>query len=145
MPRRRRRRSGYEEGGGHFVMLPDYMTNSETWRRLSFKAVWVYIEMKKKFFGNNQNNLSLTYREVKWKLASASFSMAIQELVEYGFIKIVRPGGLFRSPTLYGLEKRWEHVSKNPETLAEIEEKLRKLKARRQRGRRGRRERRRRP
>jgi hypothetical protein len=136
MPRRRRQRIGYEKSRSPFVMLPNHMTNCEAWKRLSFKAAWVYIEMRKKFKGHNENNITLSYREMKWKLASASFWMAIQELVEYGFIKIVKHGGLYRNATIYGLDKRWERISKNPDALAEIEEKLNRMRRIRRWGRR---------
>jgi len=105
---RNKLRSSYE---GHFVKLPDYMTNSPAWRQLSAKAVWVYIEMCKKYRGNNINNLSLTYKEVEFKLSSATFSKAKKELEKYGFIKVVRPGGLFRRCTIYGLADAWKEIS----------------------------------
>ena len=97
---------------GPFVMLPEYMTRSKAWKSLSCRAVWVYIEMKKKYRGHNENNLSLTYNEVKYKMSSATFSKAIKELIKYGFIDIIRPGGLFKNCTIYGLSNRWVEISK---------------------------------
>lgn len=95
---------------GHFVALPDYMTNSKAWKDLSCKAVWVYIELKKKDFGYNEENLSLTYNEVKYKMASGTFRGAIKELVKGGFIEIIRPGGLYRRCTIYGLSYKWKLI-----------------------------------
>ena len=101
-----------KKGDGPFVKLPEYMTDSKAWKALSCKAVWVYIEMKKKFRGHNENNLSLTYKEVRYKMSSATFSKAIKELVKYGFIDIIRLGGLFKTCTIYGLSSRWVDVNK---------------------------------
>jgi len=56
------------------------MTDSKAWKKLSCNAVWVYVEMKKKYRGNNINNLSLTYKEVRYKMSSATYSKTIKEL-----------------------------------------------------------------
>lgn len=89
------------------------MTNSEAWRCLSPKAVWVYIEILKKYRGGDPNNLSLTYKEVGHRLSSATFSKALKELIKIGFIKVVRPGGLYRRCTIYGLSDGWKAPNKD--------------------------------
>jgi len=106
---RGKRKKNYQ---GHFVQLHDYMTDSKAWKALSPKAVWVYIEMKKKYRGNNENNISLTYKEVEYKMSAATYSKAIKELENYGFINRVRPGGLYKKCTIYGLSSRWQEKNK---------------------------------
>lgn len=97
---------------GHFVPLPDYMTNSKAWKKLTCRAVWVYIEIHKKYKGDNKDDLSLTYNEVKYKMSTATYSKCIKELVKYGFIDIIKHGGLFRNCSIYALSNRWIEINK---------------------------------
>lgn len=99
---------------GHFVLLPDSQTDSKAWKKLSTNAVWVYIEFMKKYKGKNSStvdNLSLTYKEVKYKMSSATFWRAKDELLDLGFLKIVRPGGLMHRCTIYGLSEKWKFIT----------------------------------
>jgi hypothetical protein len=85
------------------------MLNSLAWKTLSCAAVWVYLELMKKFKGNNKDDLSLTYSEIKWKLkSSATVSKAFKQLVACGFFKVIRPGGLYRGCTIYGISGEWK-------------------------------------
>lgn len=110
---------------GRFIPLVLNQINSKAWKELSTRAVWVYIELLKKFKGENKNDLSLTYREVKYKMSSATFCKTIKELVDKGFIKYVRKnfGGMNRICNLYGLSDNWKLKSDptpNPVQILDI-------------------------
>jgi len=58
----------------------------------------------------NAKELIFTYTEAndKWEITNRQFTPAIDQLIKYGFIDIVTPGGeLFKSATVYGLSERW--------------------------------------
>jgi hypothetical protein len=95
-----------------YVMLENSMTNSAAWTALSFTAVWVYIELKKRFsFEHKFSRLIMPYSEVSWKMASYTYSKAIKELVKYGFIKYVEHGGFPNRPNVFALSEGWEAKS----------------------------------
>ncbi len=101
------------ESSERYVKLENSMTDTAAWTSLSFKAVWVYIELKKKFtYEHGFSRLVLPYSEIKWKMSPSTFSKAIQELVHYGFIRFVEHGGLYRRPNVFALSERWKTKSK---------------------------------
>ncbi len=89
------------------------MTESAAWTSLSFGAVWVYIELRKSFNYNKGGNshLILPYSKVNWKMNSRTFKSKKQELIDKGFIKVVKYGGLMNNPTVYALSNSWERIS----------------------------------
>jgi hypothetical protein len=70
------------------------------------------LELMKKYRGNNRDDLSLTYSEIKWKIkSSATASKAFKQLVTCGFFRVIRPGGLYRRCTIYGISGEWKTFS----------------------------------
>lgn len=59
----------------------------------------------------NGRELILTYSQAQdYGISAGRFRRGVDELVERGFIDIVRTGfGLHKVPTLYGLSERWRH------------------------------------
>jgi len=102
-----------DENNEPYVMLENSMTKSAAWTSLSFKAVWVYIELKKRFtYEHEFSRLVLSYSGVRWKMSPSTFSKAIQELVHYGFIRYVEHGGLYRRPNVFALSEAWKAKSR---------------------------------
>jgi len=93
---------------------------SEAWERLSREGVFVLMRFYRKFDGYNRYDLSLTYKEIKDKMACSLFSKAIWENIGYGFLDVRRFGRLERNCSLYGLSNRWRNLSKVPEKLDKI-------------------------
>lgn len=95
-----------------YVMLENPMTESAAWTALSCTAVWVYIELRKRFsYEHSFSRLILPYSAVSWKMCSNTFSKAIKELIHYGFVRLVEKGGFPRRPNVYSLSKEWENKS----------------------------------
>lgn len=97
-----------------YVKLDNSMTESAAWTSLSFGAVWVYIELRKSFEYNKGGNshLVLPYSEVSWKMNARTFKSKKQELLDKGFIRVVKHGGLMNNPTVYALSSNWEKISR---------------------------------
>jgi len=91
-----------------FVMLPNKMIDSKAWKELSCYARTVYIEIKRRYNGKNDSNLSYTYREGIKIMTRNRFSKALKELVNNGLIDIIRSGGLYRKSNIFGLSDRWK-------------------------------------
>jgi hypothetical protein len=65
-----------------------------------------------KFTGRNRSNLSLTYKEGRVAgVRDGRLTLAIWELMAFGFIKTVRWGRLERNCSIYGLDDRWRSVN----------------------------------
>ena len=91
-----------------FVMLPNKMIDSEAWQGLSCYARAIYIEIRRRYNGSNEDNLSYTYREASKIMYKRTFTKALKELVSNGLIDIIRSGGLYRKSNIFGLSDRWK-------------------------------------
>lgn len=91
-----------------FVMLPNKMIDSKAWQELSCYARVVYIEIRHKWNGKNDGNLSYTYREAKKIMHINTFAKALRELINNGLIDIIRSGGLYKKCNIFGLSDRWK-------------------------------------
>lgn len=91
-----------------FVRLFNELIESKAWRELSCYARTIYIEIRYKYNGRNDKNLSYTYREGIKIMARNSFAKALKELVNNGLIDIIRSGGLYRKNNIFGLSDRWK-------------------------------------
>jgi len=96
-----------------YVKLDDDMTNSAAWDSLSFGAIWVYIELRKKYDHLNGGNdrLILSSKEVRHRIEHKRFAKRKRELIDRGFIDCVDPGGLPQRPAIYRLSNRWKERS----------------------------------
>lgn len=95
-----------------YVKLDNSMTDCAAWTSLSFAAVWVYIELKKRFtFDHGFSHLVMPYSEVSWKMHPKTYSNAIHELCDKGFIRYVERGGLPRRPNVFALSETWKKKS----------------------------------
>ena len=92
---------------GGFVAIEKSLLASEQWGRLSSKAVHVYILVRQKFNGKNEDDLSLTYREVQNKMSTATFSKALKELLNSEILIMVRPGGIERKCNIFSIRNKW--------------------------------------
>ena len=85
---------GRSKRGPPFVPIPYEMAQSDAWRSLSGAAVKVYVELRSRFNGGNNGDLSVSMNEAKRLLhmGKATASRAFDELEEKGFIDKIRAG-----------------------------------------------------
>jgi len=95
-----------------YVKLDDDMTNSAAWDSLSFGAIWVYIELRKRYDHMNGGNdrLILPWSKIHG-INHHTFAKRKRELIARGFIDCVDPGGLPQRPAIYRLSNRWKAIS----------------------------------
>jgi hypothetical protein len=88
-----RRRKSKTRGG--FVQIPKYMITSPAWRSLSGLAVIAFVELSRRYNGNNNGTLHLSARELAelHGCSKGTAARALNELVEKGFIEVVRASG----------------------------------------------------
>ena len=98
---------------GGFVATPFYMIDSPAWQNLSANSIKIYLQLMRKRNGNNDRDLSLTYNEMKSQVSTATLRKCLIELVEKGFIDMVRQGGTMKKCNIFGISERWKHYDTN--------------------------------
>ena len=93
---------------GKYVRIANDMQDSAAWEDLSCFAVRVYLLMKKKYNKNNADDISLTYKEAGKYMNARTFTKSIDELIEHGFIKIVRQSWTSRECNIYAFSENWK-------------------------------------
>lgn len=91
-----------------YLRLTDNMINSNAYQDLSCYAIAVYVAFKNKYNFTNEDNISLTYKEGQKLMGRTRFTKTLDELIEHGFIYIVRQG-LLNKCTIYGLSDGWQY------------------------------------
>ena len=95
---------------GHFVGLSKKTLRCDSYKALSAAAKILYFYLKGKYNGSNNGEIALHYSELKEVVgikSSATVSNAFKELIEKGWVKKTKHGGLMRYQNKY--ELTWEH------------------------------------
>ncbi len=109
MAKQKRRGRGVDAKGrsksqGQYLVIPYTMAHSLAWRSLSGPAVKLYIELRSRYNGSNNGDLSVSLDEAARRLGigKATASRAFKELESKGFIKMNRRGEWYgRRATTY--------------------------------------------
>ena len=102
-------RKGRSKGDGQYWSVPYAMLQSPAWRSLGGSAVKVYLELRTRFNGRNNGQLSLSMDEAARlvRISKSSVKRALGELMAKGFIVETRKGQWYgRLATLYALTDR---------------------------------------
>jgi hypothetical protein len=88
---------GRSPHGPTYVKLDQWLLKSAAWLSLSVYSRCLYIEIKRRYFGTNNGNISLSHREAQRLLncSNKPVPAAFRELQEKGFIK-ARQKGAFK-------------------------------------------------
>jgi DNA-binding transcriptional MocR family regulator len=123
MPRKRNGRgadaTGRSKRGGQFVPIPYDMAASIAWLSLSGAAIKVYVELRRRYNGGNNGDLSLSLDEAArlLHLGKATVARALAELEVKGFIRMTTRGRWYgRRATTYAVTDR--PVGRYPPTNA---------------------------
>ncbi|KRE70766.1 hypothetical protein [Paenibacillus sp. Soil750] len=84
------------------------MMDSKAWKELTAHSRMLYMEMKAKYTGSNQNDISFTYKEALKIMNDRTFTKCIDQLIEYGFIKLLQQNWTKREPNIYGFSEQWK-------------------------------------
>lgn len=85
---------GRSAGGPPFIQLYRWMLDSPAWRSLSVYSRCLYIALRGRYFGNNNGNINLSYREAEIEVGCSNRPIiaALKELQEKGFIRPQQKG-----------------------------------------------------
>ena len=94
---------------GQYYPLIYQMIDSLAWHNLSGNSIMVFLQLMRKRTGYNDSDLSLTYKEMEGRISRATLRKCFIELVEKGFIDMMRQGGLEKQCNIYGISERWRY------------------------------------
>jgi len=92
---------------GPYLRIKKDMMESKAWQALNIHSIVVYLYIKAKYNFNNANDISFTYREAAQLMHKSTFTKAIDQLIECGFIKIEQHRWNTRESTIYALTDQW--------------------------------------
>ena len=93
---------------GSFTGIEHNLINSEAFKNLSVYTKWLYFEFKFRFYGDNKRHIIFAYQEAKKVMSINTFIKCRNKLIENGLIDIVKRGGFYNQPAIYGLSDRWK-------------------------------------
>lgn len=108
---------GRSKSKPQWVPIPYEMAKSSAWRSLSGPAAKIYIELRSRYFGHNNGDLSLSLDEGSrlLGLGKATVSRALRELEAKRFIVLTKRGSWYgRKATTYAVTDR--PLNGNPPT-----------------------------
>ena len=93
-PRRRKANATGRNDTEQYVPIPYTMARSSAWRSLSGSAVKVWVELRSRFNGRNNGDLSISMDEGARLLGigKATIHRAFAELEAKGFVKMTKRG-----------------------------------------------------
>lgn len=97
----------HKKGSGQFVRLPEWLQNSEAWASMKPGPRALYIEIKRRFNGNNNGKITLSHREAARLLNVTKNTVGpyFAELDQRGFIHATR--GACLGPSGVGETSHW--------------------------------------
>ena len=91
-----------------FAGIEHKVLKSEAFKKLKAHTKWLYLEFKFRYHGNNPRNIVFPEREVNGLMDIETFRADYKILIKLGFIDLVKRGGFYREPHIFGLSKRWK-------------------------------------
>ncbi len=106
-----------------FTGIENRLLDSPEWKKkLTPKTKEIYILIRRKYKGDNADEINFTYKEAKanYDISQPTLRKAIRTLAETKIIIIVKTGGLYHIPSVYSLRgKFWGIYDKKPVPVPE--------------------------
>lgn len=90
-----------------FVMLHKDVLRSPAWEALTNAARVAYLHIRLDENGRNEGRLKLPYSQALRLMDKRTFSRALRQLQELGFIIVTKHGGLYNQCSEFGLNTAW--------------------------------------
>ncbi|MBA7490837.1 hypothetical protein ES702_01380 [subsurface metagenome] len=91
-----------------YSLIEHKLVNSEAFKNLKAHTKWLYVEFRFRYHGNNPKNIVFLESEAKKIMSLKTFREDYRKLIKLGFIDLVKRGGFYNQPHIFGLSKRWE-------------------------------------
>ncbi len=96
--------------GEPFVAVIKYMLRSPAYKKLRNPARVAHLLLSAQRYQAGQREVKFPYSEAQQYMDRHTFSRAIRQLVELGFIEKTQYGGLYRRTNIYRFIEDWRKV-----------------------------------
>ena len=88
-------RRKHKSNGGRFVALRHHMLNSPAWHDLDAISRALYVEISRRYMGQNNGRIPYSIREgaAELRVSKSTISRCLQKLIDHGFIVPTKKGG----------------------------------------------------
>ena len=93
-----------------FVALHWEIIDSHAWQNLTNASRVALVHLKRKVVMPNPGEISLSYGEMEKIMNRHTYSRALRQLEEFGFITKVQYGGLYRRRNFFRLSEGWHSI-----------------------------------
>ena len=93
---------------GSYSVIEHKLAYSEAFKNLNANTKWLYMEFKLRFHGDNRKHIIFTYQEAIKIMHQDTFTKCRNKLIENGLIDVIKRGGFYNQPNIYGLSDRWK-------------------------------------
>jgi hypothetical protein len=100
-----------------FVMVFRDMLSSEAWEELTNASRVAYIHLKSKCVSKEQNEVTLSFKEMERFMDPKTYARALTQLIECGFITRAQRGGLFRKRNFFAFTDEWRNFKRPAATM----------------------------
>ena len=95
-----------------FVYITKEMLGSDAYKKLSNPSRVTLLLLRAQLKNHDQVEVKFPYSHAQEYMKTNTFSRAVKELEEMGFIKKAQEGGLFRRTNIYSFTDAWREYKK---------------------------------
>lgn len=93
----------------HFSKFHESMFESPAWKGLTIHSKYLYIEMSRKFNGNNEKEIMFKQKEGIAIMGKNTFGLCIQQLITHGFIEYIEHNRYNSLANIFGFSVKWHN------------------------------------
>ena len=91
-----------------YAQIEEKLIRSKGFEGLIIQYKWLFVEFRSRYKGGNPRRIIFLESEAKKIMGVRTFRAGCRELIKLGFLDLVKRGGFYKQPHIYGLSKRWE-------------------------------------
>jgi len=91
-----------------YAQIEEKLVRSKGFRDLRAHTKWLFVEFRLRYKGNNPREIILTLSDGMKIMNERTFRADVRILLERGFIDLIKRGGFYKQPNIYGLSNRWK-------------------------------------
>ena len=90
-----------------YAQIEEKLAYSKASEGLKSHTKWLYVAFRLKYKGDNARDITFTEKEAKRITDWRTFRADYRELIERGFIDLIKRGGFYKEKHIFGLSNRW--------------------------------------
>lgn len=91
-----------------YAQIEEKLVKSKAFKDLKASQKWLYVEFRLRYKGDNSNHIIMLESEAKKIMGLRQFREGIRLLIKNGLLELVKRGGFYKQPHIFGLSNRWK-------------------------------------